>query len=98
MAVATKVSKESKKKGDLMANDAEAMEYSSEDISDEDLDDMNYAGYKNKRRRVSHVVMGECFIVSSMLHQESVFTFLSSLFSNNVDNVRTAKLFIFNST
>ena len=28
------------------------MEYSSEDISDEDLDDMNYAGYKNKRRRV----------------------------------------------
>ena len=35
-----------------MANDAEAMEYSSEDISDDDLDDMNYAGYKNKRRRV----------------------------------------------
>jgi hypothetical protein len=53
VAVATKVEKEAKQKGDLMANDAEAMEYSSEDISDDDLDDMNYAGYKNKRRRVS---------------------------------------------
>ncbi|KAL5261797.1 hypothetical protein ACHWQZ_G007485 [Mnemiopsis leidyi] len=51
VAVATKVEKEAKQKGDLMANDAEAMEYSSEDISDDDLDDMNYAGYKNKRRR-----------------------------------------------
>ena len=52
VAVATKVEKEAKQKGDLMANDAEAMEYSSEDISDDDLVDMNYAGYKNKRRRV----------------------------------------------
>lgn len=48
--------KEAKKKGDLMANDAEAMEYSSEDISDDDLDDMNYAGYKNKRRRVTLII------------------------------------------
>lgn len=53
MAVATKVKKEATKKGDLLANDAEAMEYSSEDISDDDLEDINYAGYKNKKRRVS---------------------------------------------
>ena len=39
-----------------MANDAEMMEYSSEDISDDDLDDMNYAGYKNKRRRVRDLI------------------------------------------
>ena len=56
VAVASKVIKESKKKGDLMANDAEMMEYSSEDISDDDLDDMNYAGYKNKRRRVRDLI------------------------------------------
>ena len=65
VAVATKVEKEAKQKGDLMANDAEAMEYSSEDISDDDLDDMNYAGYKNKRRRVSHIF--ECVISAKFI-------------------------------
>ena len=52
VSVATKVQKEEKNKGDLMENNAEAMEYSSEDFSDDNLEDLNYAGYKNKKRRV----------------------------------------------
>ena len=52
VSVATKVQKEEKQKGDLMENNAEAMEYSSEDFSDDNLEDLNYAGYKNKKRRV----------------------------------------------
>ena len=47
-----KPKEEGKKKGLLMSNDNDAMEYSSEDVSEDDLDDMNYAGYKTKKKRV----------------------------------------------
>ena len=61
VAIATKVQKEEKQKGDLMENNAEAMEYSSEDFSDDNIEDLNYAGYKNKKRRVSGAVFVTLF-------------------------------------